>query len=99
MIYSFQTDLAECKPVNYLWPQLVEKLGVEKSQKAVSQALDLQRMYGSSDTLPVLLYETCGLALVNVELVRRSIGFSGEGEVMILLLSTKNSLVQLLHRL
>ena len=99
MTYLSTVNLAECKPVNYLWPQLVEKIGLEKAQKAARQALDLQRMNGSHKTMPVLLFETCGLALVNVDLVQKNTGFSCHGERLILILSTKDNLVQLLPQI
>ena len=60
-------DLASFTPVNDLWPQLVERLGLERSGRAVRQALDLQAMRGDATTLPVLLLETCGLALIHAE--------------------------------
>ena len=96
MIYSSGFDFAECRPVNHLWPQLVEKLGIEKAQKAARQALDMQRMNGNLRTLPVLLFETCGLALASIDLIRKNTGFSCRGEDMVLILSTKDSLIQLL---
>lgn len=46
-------DLARFTPVNTLWPQLIEGLGLERSQRAVRQALDLQAMQGSPATLPL----------------------------------------------
>ncbi len=97
MLYPSNFDLSVFQPVNYLWPQLVDKLGVEKAQHAVRQALDLQRMNGSLRTLPVLLFETCGLALVNIDLIRKNTGFPCHGNNMILILSTKEQSFQLLH--
>ena len=35
-------DLARFTPLNHLWPELVEWLGLERSGRAVQQALDLQ---------------------------------------------------------
>ncbi len=98
MIYSTSIDFARFEPVNYLWPQLIEKLGLDKAQMAARQALDLQSMSGSLKTMPVLLYETCGLALVNIDLFQKNTGFSCHGEGLILILSTKDILVQLLHQ-
>ena len=37
-----QLDFAALDPVNHLWPAFVERLGSEKAQRAVRQALDLQ---------------------------------------------------------
>ncbi len=90
-------DFAGCSPVNHLWPQLVERLGIEKAKHAVFQALDLQRMHGIEGTLPVLLVETCGLALVRMDLLRNQIGLPCHGESMVLILSTKEKVVQLLQ--
>ena len=90
-------NLSEYEPVNYLWSHFVEKFGFDKAQKAACQALDLQRMNGDLATLPVLIFETCGLALASVELIRRTTGLSCCGERMILILSTKNSLFQLIR--
>ena len=99
MIYSSTIDFAECQPVNYLWPRLVDRLGIDKSQKAARQALDLQRMTGDIGTLPVLLFETCGLALTSIDLIRKNTGFSCYGKDMVLILSTKGSLIQLLQEI
>jgi len=90
-------DLARFSPVNTLWPSLVERLGMERSQRAVQQALDLQAMHGTEATLPLLLVETCGLALVNVELLRHQTGLVGAGERLVLLLSRRDLTVQLLQ--
>ncbi len=92
-------DFSCCNPVNYLWPRLVDKLGIDKAQRAVDQALDLQRMHGNTDTLPLLLSETCGLALVSIHILRLQTGFACHGGNMVLLLSTTEKSVQLLKEL
>ncbi len=97
MVYFPNLELAECIPVNYLWPKFVEELGIDRAQKAVHQALDLQRMQGTLGTLPVLLFETCGLALARIDLIRKKTGLSCHSEGMVLILSTKESLFQLLR--
>ena len=61
-----ELDLAGCTPVNRLWGELVERLGLERSTRAVQQALDLRAMRGSDSTLPVVLVETCGLSLIHI---------------------------------
>ena len=98
MTYFSSVDFAGAQSVNYLWPQLVEKLGLDKAQKAAHQALDLQRMNGNHQTIPVLLYETCGIALVNIDLIRRNTDYLCHGKCLILILSTKDALIQLLHK-
>lgn len=90
-------DLARFTPVNHLWPELVERLGLERSQRAVQQALDLQAMHGTASTLPLLLVETCGLALVQIEQLRRQTGLTGAGDRLVLLLSQRNACLQLLQ--
>ena len=82
--------------MNSLWPSFVQRLGLDKARQAVRQALDLQRMNGSTETLPVLFFETCGLALVNVTLMRQQTGFNLYDKNMILIISTKEKLLQLL---
>ena len=90
-------DLARFTPVNHLWPELVERLGLERSSRAVQQALDLQAMQGSADTLPLLLVETCGVALVQSEQLRRQTGLVGASERLVLLLSQRSACLQLLQ--
>ena len=90
-------DLARFTPVNHLWPEMVERLGLERSQRAVQQALDLQAMHGTASTLPLLLVETCGLALVQIEQLRRQTGLTGAGDRLVLLLSQRNACLQLLR--
>lgn len=90
-------DLARFAPVNDLWPSLVERLGLERSHRAVQQALDLQAIHGTAATLPLLLVETCGLALVQAEQLRRQTGLVGAGERLVLLLSQRQASLQLLQ--
>lgn len=92
-------DFAACTPVNHIWPALVERLGSEKAQQAVRQALDIQRMRGHAGTLPVLFTETCGLALASTDLLREQTGLNGHGERMVLLLCQREQAVQLLQQL
>ena len=90
-------DLARFTPVNDLWPQLVERLGFERSSRAVRQALDLQAMRGDATTLPVLLLETCGMALIQAEAPRGQLGLAGAAELQVLLVSQPSLRLQLLQ--
>jgi hypothetical protein len=91
-------DLAACTPVNDLWPALVERLGLERSARAARQALDLQAMRGEAGTLPVLIVETCGVALVERETLRLSTGLPVPlGEGVLLLCSQRLQQLQLLQ--
>jgi len=90
-------DLARFTPVNDLWPQLVERLGFERSSRAVRQALDLQAMRGDATTLPVLLLETCGMALIQAQALRGQLGLAGAAELQVLLVSQPSLRLQLLQ--
>ena len=91
-------DLAACTPVNHLWPELVERLGCERSARAAQQALDLQAMRGSEATLPVVLVETCGMALLERAALRRATGLPWpEGPGALLLFSRPRQELQVLQ--
>ena len=90
-------DFVSCEHVNYLWSSMVERLGLSKSQTAVRQALDLQSMQGNKNTLPVLLLETCGVALTNIQTLYKSTGLSFFEKDTLVLLSTKSMSFQILH--
>ena len=63
-------NLDECSLSNDLWPDFINKIGLIKAKLAVRQALDLQSMQGSNLTIPVLILETCGTALINANAVK-----------------------------
>lgn len=90
-------DLAHYTPVNTLWPQLLSRLGPERGARAVRQALDLQAMQGSAATLPLLLTDTAGIALLSAEQLRRQTGLAGVGEQLVLLVSSSQRSLQLLQ--
>ena len=91
-------DLASCTPVNHLWPELVERLGLERSARAAQQALDLQGMRGSASTLPVLLVETCGVGLLERLELRQASGLPLAAEPgLLVLLSRQRQELQLLQ--
>tara|TARA_Y100001968_G_C19261695_1_gene669622 strand:+ start:184 stop:483 length:300 start_codon:yes stop_codon:yes gene_type:complete len=92
---SFNLD--ECSLSNELWPNFINKIGIIKAKLAVSQSLDLQRMQGSNSTLPVLILETCGTALVDSKAVQNYIGLSYLGQGMVLIFSSKSKAIQLLR--
>ena len=92
-----QLDFAALTPVNHLWPAFVERLGTDRAQRAVRQALDLQGMRGHDGTLPVLFIETGGLALASTALVREQTGLNAQGDRMVLLLSSREQMIQLLQ--
>ena len=90
-------DFDKCFLSNDLWPNFINNIGILKARSAVRQALDLQRMQGSQSTLPVLILETCGTALVKSSVVKTYIGFSCIEQGMLLIYSSKLNAVQLLR--
>ena len=91
----FDFDL--CTLSNDLWPNFINKIGFIKANLAVRQSLDLQRMQGSNSTLPILILETCGTALVNSDAVKAYIGLSYLEQGMVLIFSSKLNAIQLLR--
>ena len=90
-------NLDQCSLSNDLWPDFINKIGLIKANLAVRQSLDLQKMQGSNSTLPVLILETCGTALVNSQSVKTYIGLSCLDQGMVLIFSSKLNAIQLLR--
>ena len=90
-------NLDQCLLSNDLWPDFINKIGLIKAKLAVRQSLDLQRMQGSTSTLPVLILETCGTALVDYQAVKACIGLSRLEQGMVLIFSRKSNAIQLLR--
>ena len=90
-------NLDHCSLSNDLWPDFINKFGLIKANLAVRQSLDLQRMQGSTSTLPVLILETCGSALVESQAVKTHTGISCLEQEMVLIFSSKLNAIQLLR--
>ena len=90
-------NIDKCSLSNDLWPDFINKIGFFKAKSAVRQSLDLQRMQGSNSTLPVLILETCGTALVNYQVVKTYIGLTHLEPGMVLIFSNKLNAIQLLR--
>ena len=97
MINSSFSNFDECLLSNDLWPNFITKIGILKAKLAVCQALDLQRMQGNRSTLPFLIMDTCGIALINSKVVKTHIGLSYVEQGMILIYSNKLNSIQLLR--
>ena len=91
-------DLISYAPDNSLWPRFVEHIGIERSKNAVRDAINLQSMTGNTNTIPVLLYETCGMALMNTDVLLRQTGLNFNSQQVLFLLSTKEKIFQILHQ-
>ena len=90
-------SLDQCSLSNNLWPDFINRIGFIKAKLAVQQSLDLQKMQGSDSTLPVLILETCGTALVNSQAIKTYIGLSHLEQGMVLIFSSKLNSIQLLR--
>ena len=90
-------NFEKCSLSNDLWPDFINKIGISKAKSAIRQALDLQRMQGNTSTLPVLIVETCGTALVNSMVVKNHIGLSYVDQGMLFIYSNKLKSIQLLR--
>ena len=89
----------KCSLSNDLWTDFINKIGFIKANLAIRQSLDLQRMQGSTSTLPVLIIETCGSALIESEVVKAYIGISYFEQGMVLIFSSKSNAIQLLRNI
>tara|TARA_B100000579_G_C22793954_1_gene836052 strand:- start:118 stop:423 length:306 start_codon:yes stop_codon:yes gene_type:complete len=90
-------EFEKCYLSNDLWPKFINIIGFNKAKLAVSQALDLQRMQGTNYTLPILIIETCGTALISSNVIKTHIGLSCVEKGMILIYSNKLKAIQLLR--
>ena len=93
---SSSLNLDKCSLSNDLWPDFINKVGLIKANLAVRQSLDLQKMQGSTSTLPVLILETCGSALIESQAVKTYVGISYLEQGMVLIFSSKSNAIQLL---
>ncbi len=92
-----QLDLSEYKPVNFLWNKLCTEIGKDRALKAICQANDVLNMTAREEVLPVLFLETCGVALVNIQLIRKQTGLCIHGNKQILIVSNKTGSFQLIQ--
>ena len=69
---SILIEFSKYESVNFLWTDLIEDYGFEKARKIVSQAIDLQKMNGKENiTMPIIFSGTGGLALINLEFLKK----------------------------
>ena len=94
---TLTVNFNNCNLSNDLLSTFINNIGLSKAKLAIRQSLDLQDMQGNSFTLPVLILETCGSALVRIEALRSLTGLPSFGKGMVLIYSTKFNLVQLIR--
>ena len=90
-------NLNQCTLSNDLWTFFINRIGISKARIAVRQTLDLQSMQGSNYTLPILIIETCGSALISSEVVKTYIGLNGNDPGILLIYSYQLNSIQLLR--
>ena len=84
--------------VNFLWSDLIEKFGFNKSKQIISQAIDLQKMNGKKDTtIPIVFTGTGGLALISVDYVNKDFINKDKKENQVLIFNPRKKLFQILE--
>ncbi|MDC3119110.1 hypothetical protein OA503_05560 [Prochlorococcus sp. AH-716-K03] len=95
---SIQIELSKYESVNFLWSELIEHYGFEKSKKIVAQAIDLQKMNGNKNvTMPIIFSGTGGLALIPIKSLREDTKKSNFKETQVLIFNLKKKSFQLLN--
>ncbi len=90
-------NFSNCELVNHLWPAFLENLGIDRANRAVKQAIDLQKMNGDDLTIPVLFTKTAGIALTTSQLLREQTGLKIFGGNKVVLYSPGSRYMQVLH--
>ena len=95
---NISIELSKFSYVDYLWPELINKFGFEKSKNIISQAIDFQKMNGKKDiTLPIIFSGTAGLALISIDIVKKSTSIDDISSNQIFILNPKKKLFQILN--
>ena len=96
---SISIELSEFNYVDYLWPELINKFGFEKSKNIISQAIDFQKMNGKKNiTMPIIFSGTGGLALISIDLVKKRTFIDNVKGNQIFILNPKKKLFQILNQ-
>ena len=97
-VKNISIELSEFKYVDYLWPELINRFGFEKSKKIISQAIDFQKMNGKKDiTIPIIFSGTGGLALISIDLAKKRTSLANIKGNQIFILNPKKKLFQILN--
>ena len=95
---NISIELSKFSYVDYLWPELINKFGFEKSKNIISQAIDFQKMNGKKDiTIPIIFFGTGGLALISIDLIKKKTHINNVKGNQILILNPKKKLFQILN--
>mgnify|MGYP001107581154 FL=1 len=94
---NINIELSKYLAVDFLWTDLIEKFGLDKANKLVKQAIDLQKMQGSHDTIPIIFTGTGGLALIQEESFKYEKRDSKTKPTQVLIFNMKMKSFQILH--
>ena len=89
--------ISDCKMVNDLWIKFLNNIGTDKATRAVKQAIDLKKMYGNDNDLPVLYTSTGGIGLTTFHNLKNQIGIKLEGNDKVLLYNHIERQIQILN--
>ena len=95
---SIQIEFSKYQSVNFLWSEFIEDFGFDKAKKIVSQAIDLQRMNGTTNiTMPIIFSGTGGLALIPKHYIKKEDLKKNTKENQILIFNLKKKSFQILN--
>ena len=95
---SIQIEFSKYQSVNFLWSEFIEDFGFDKAKKIVSQAIDLQRMNGTTNiTMPIIFSGTGGLALIPKHYIKKEDLKKNTEENQILIFNLKKKSFQILN--
>ena len=95
---SIQIEFSKYQSVNFLWSEFIEDFGFDKAKKIVSQAIDLQRMNGTTNiTMPIIFSGTGGLALIPKHFIKKEDLKKNKKENQILIFNLKKKSFQILN--
>ena len=94
---SIKIEFSKYELVDYLWSELIENYGFEKSKNILSQAIDLQKMNGKKNiTIPIIFSGTGGLALIPIKLLRQQTFIRSFKDTQLLIFNLKNKSYQII---
>ncbi len=91
-------EIDKYNSVDFLWSDLIEQFGFDKSKQIISQANDLQKMNGKKNyTIPIIFTGTGGLALISIDLLKNNYSLNKSiNENKILIFNLKKKIFQIL---
>ena len=95
---NYSIDLSSFSLSNNLFGDFISKYGITRSNLAFQQCINLQRMHGNDNTLPVLIWGTCGAGLIDIYTVKKYTGLKSISCKFILLYNYKSRLIQLVKQ-